>query len=122
MLERFSRLLICYGERLILWVFLAVILGLTFGLLKLLFGLGISYRGLLFGLWLLAVALFRWEGRVSFILGLGMLLSLPPAFHLRREPLIEPVSLLAYYLVGLGLFQQLWEFIHKGREDEPEDL
>jgi Na+-translocating ferredoxin:NAD+ oxidoreductase RnfD subunit len=122
MLERFSRLLARYGEQLILWVFLAVIFGLTFGLLKLLFGLGISYRGLLFGLWLLAVVLFRWEGRVSFILGLVVLLSLPLAFHLRREPLMEPASLLASYLIGLGLFQQLWELIRQGREDDPEDL
>lgn len=122
MLKRFFYLLNRYRERLILLIFLAVILGLAFGFLNLLFGLGVSYHGLLFGLWLLAVALFRWEGRVSFILGLAVLLSLPLAFRLRREFLTEPFSLLAYYLIGWGLFQQLLELIRKGQEDDPDDL
>lgn len=111
-----------YQERLILLTFLVVILGLAYGLLSFIFGLSVSYRGLLFGLWLLTVALFHWEGKVSFILGLAVLLSLPLAFRLRRELLIEPLSLLSYYLIGWGLFQQLLELISKGREDDQDDI
>lgn len=107
------------GLKLLAWgglAFLAVFLPPFFG--KSLTAV-FSWKYLFVFLWLSYVWLLNLGSSATLLLGIALLLGLPFVLSLKAEILAEPLSVLAFVILVLGVFQQLVELLGESKaEDE----
>lgn len=92
---------------------------ICYDLLRLVINFTPSWNTILLFLWILAVLLFELSGRVTVLAGIVCLLAIPLSFIFEMKTLVEPVSILAFFLLLLGTAQVGSESLKDNEPNKP---